>query len=142
MLVALIADAQAHGGEKLLASFPPPSSGGSTSYGNSASSRSRVDAGAYDAGVFRSPESGLHTAIGTPPYCGPEMGSVVSGSKKIAGLSPFKQDMFACGVCLYAMITGSFPFGMNQKDRSDFQKLLDNGDEAALSHLLESELGG
>ena len=98
-------------------------------------SRSRCEAGAYDAGVFRSPESNLHTAIGTTPYCGPEMGAVVSGAKKIEGLDPFKQDMFACGVCLYAMITGSFPFGMNQVDRANFQKLLDGGDEAPPAQL-------
>ena len=99
-------------------------------------SRTRCEAGAYEAGVFRAPEHDLHTAIGTVPYCPPEMSAqALTGNKKMQGLDPFKQDMFACGVCLYALVAGSFPFGMSAADRVAFQKLLDSDENLPASEL-------
>uniref|UniRef100_A0A7S3A8P5 non-specific serine/threonine protein kinase n=1 Tax=Rhodosorus marinus TaxID=101924 RepID=A0A7S3A8P5_9RHOD len=47
----------------------------------------------------------LHTMCGSPNYCAPE---IISGSK--TGYSGAKVDSWACGIVLFALLTGYLPF--------------------------------
>lgn len=56
----------------------------------------------------------VHTRIGTPVYMSPEL---ISSKRTKNGYNGMSADVWACGVLLYVMLLGTFPF--DNKDHSD-----------------------
>ena len=58
----------------------------------------------------------LSMFCGTPSYMSPEL-------VKKQDYDGFSSDIWACGVCLFVMVNGTFPFKGNQ-DRFLFQQIM------------------
>ena len=52
-------------------------------------------------------ESNMFTQIGTPVYMSPQL---ISSKNTKVGYDAIKADMWACGVLLFVMLLGMFPF--------------------------------
>lgn len=56
-------------------------------------------------GELRGGDDLMYTACGTPFYCAPE---IINGA--LDGYSGYKIDAWSCGILLYLLLTGKFPF--------------------------------
>jgi serine/threonine protein kinase len=69
--------------------------------------------------VSYKPDNGLQlckTYCGTEPYMAPEI--IRRNSRGFRQYNPYNADIWALGVCLYAMLTKTFPFKLNLSQRS------------------------
>ena len=71
--------------------------------------------------ILKSPEELLYDKCGTPMYMAPE----IFLCNKTTGYKGFPVDIWASGITLYIMLTGTLPFKINNK----------NNDELSLKHI-------
>ena len=65
--------------------------------------------------VLKSSEELLYDKCGTPMYMAPE----IVLSNKHNGYKGFPVDIWACGITLYIMLTGTLPFNLNNKSNDE-----------------------
>ena len=77
--------------------------------------------------ILKSPDDLLYEQWGTPIYMSPEV--LLSNKNNNIGYKGFPVDIWACGIALYIMLSGSFPF-MTDNEESEISSFNDKSNKS------------